>query len=850
MRRYETKGGEFTLPKALPLGKTYAWRATSQSSEGMLVAALKGEPGEATTLPTFFAGSQEQRQKSIASKFADQEAMYKELKALADRNNMWEKFDLLGKALEESMALAQPGAKNAAERLKENQERWTELKLRMPWWNKIFLDNEALFLKDLNLDYPGMEKVKAAAKKKDWPAAREALADYYKNRKGPNYYNKYLAEWKKPPVARESTAANRYMTHKYPIHSYKTPTFDLGKAMEWHVNPIVDREWPTKLHRHHHWKTYYSAYAQTGNEKYAEEMRQQILDWAKDNPIERWVPANGRFAWSTLNATARIYGTWINMLYILRYSPVWNGDVQFVYMTEMREHARYLMGKAARTGNWVIAEARGLVELGIMFPEFSEAKAWRDEGYARLRRELKKQVFADGIHEERTPGYHSMVMGCFMQPVRLGLLNNVEIEGKDEFVGKLEKMEELYLYGSNPAKKMAQIGDAGVMSVMGKLSQGWNVFRRKDMLYVMSDGKEGEPPVYRSYAFREGGFYVSRSKWNDPQALWSILDWGGFTGHCHYDIGNLCLYAYGSRLLIDAGRYAYAWPQRKYFKETTGHNTVMVDLKNQKKNEPLQSKWASTDQFDAFWGLTDNTPPLNFERSAIFRQPGATGPGYWLVVDRMTPAPGAGSDAHRVDQRWHGLEKLSGKVEGANVVFTVDSKKTDEKLPSLVIANAAQPGLETAVVKGWVSYGWYKKEPVDVAQFTMEKAKAPVALATVVYPTPGGAKPANVKVEAIPATLDGREAMFAQVSAVKVTIEDNGKTWTDTWVVRHADAGVTKAGGVETDARVVMVRGDWRGAGGLRLKARVWSRVARRSFRPVRPSTARARCATAIRWLS
>lgn len=807
VRRYETRGARFALPESLPLGKTYTWRATSVAERGIVVAAAPGEPGQGLAYPHFFAGSQEARLQMAKEKTSEESAMYKHLLALATRNDMWEKFDLLGKALEESLALAQPGAPNAAQRLQENRERWKELDLRMPWWNKIFLDNEALFLEDLDLDYPGLEKVKAAARKKDWPAAREALAEYFRKRSEPNYYNKFRKPWKAPAVKRTNIAADRILNHKYPIHSYKDPVFDLGPGMNWHVNPIVDREWPTKLHRHTQWRTFMNAYRQTGDEKYAQEMRQQILDWAKDNPIERWVPATGRFAWSTLNATVRIYGTWIDMYYILRHSPVWNGDLQFVYLTEIREHGRYLMTHAARQGNWVVAEARGLVELGVMFPEFKEAKQWRDEGFARLKRELDIQVFDDGIHVERTPGYHSMVMACFMQPLQLGLLNKVDIEGREYFLKKIEKMYEPYLYGAMPDKRMAQIGDGGLMSVAGKMTQGWNIFRREDMLYVFSDGKEGKPPVHRSYAFRQGGFFVSRSAWNDPNALWSIVDWGGFVGHCHYDMGNFLAYAYGSRLLIDAGRYAYAWPERKYFKETTGHNTLMVDGKNQEKNDPLKDKWVATDQFDVFWGLTDNTPPLLFERNVVFRQPSPAGPGYWLVVDRLSPSAGD-SGEHRIDQRWHALEKMTGEVAGQSVVFRPDPKKTDEKLPALVVANAPQPNLETQIVEGWVSYGWYKKDPTHVAQFSFQKAKAPLALVTVIYPTPPEAQPASVRVEPLQAQLDGRPAPFHQVSAVAVAIDDNGKQYRDTWIVRHTDAGLTEAGDLKTDGRVAMVRGD------------------------------------------
>ena len=146
----------------------------------------------------------------------------------------------------------------------------------------------------------------------------------------------------------------------------------------------------------------------------------------------------------------------------------------------------------------VVAEARGLVELGIMFPEFREAAAWRDEGYRRLRRELEAQVLSDGVHVERTPGYHGMTLGCFMEPVRLGLLNGVEVVGREQFIEKLEQMHEFYLYGVKPDGRMEQFGDSSMSAVAGPLRRGWEMFRREDMLWVVTGGAEGRPPVHRS----------------------------------------------------------------------------------------------------------------------------------------------------------------------------------------------------------------------------------------------------------------------------------------------------------------------------------------------------------------
>lgn len=790
-RRYAVTGGRFTLPEPLPTNREYRWRVITTEPDGTLrVTLAPGEDKRLSETPRLFAGTWEERMKPLSDKLAGYRELLGRLRALAQRNRMWDSFSLLARTLEQGEKMLATVPANPRQAQAELDALLAELEYTLPWWEKIFLDDAALF-DGLDLGRPGLERVKAAVARQEWPAARQALLDYYRTRKGPSYYARYEDAPRRNPAVTTNSRADALLTHQFEIHSYKEPTFDLGADFNWHVRPIIDIEWPTKIHRHFHWTPIAAAYRQTGNEKYAEELVQQLLDWAKDNPMERWDPERRRWSWSTLNTTIRIYSTWINSWLQIKDAAAWNADAQFVLLTGLREHGRFLMANAAKHGNWVVAEARGLVELGVMFPEFKEAKAWRDEGYRRLQNELAVQVLSDGVHVERTPGYHSMTMGCFMEPVRLGLLNKVEVPGRDEFVSKLEKMHEYYLYGVKPDGRMEQIGDGGMMAVAGELRRGWEMFRREDMQWVLTNGKEGKPPVHRSYAFDGAGFYISRSAWNDPQALWSMLDWGGFLGHCHEDMGQVSLHAYGRDLLIDTGRYSYDRTMRQPFYQTVGHNTVMVDGQTQKHRDPLSAHWVSTDQFDFFTGTTDNSEPLIHERSLAFRQPNEAGPGYWLVVDRLT-----GEGTHRLDQRWHTTESMAMKADAANVLLT--GKKAGQ--PSLVIANLPQPGLKTAVVEGAVSYEWYKKIPVDVAQFTLE-TEMPARFVTVLYPTPTGQPPAQVSVAAVAAESDGGAA-----TAVVVTIVDQGRTYRDLWLLNHAGKGTLRAAGVETDARLAMLR--------------------------------------------
>jgi heparinase II/III-like protein len=82
------------------------------------------------------------------------------------------------------------------------------------------------------------------------------------------------------------------------------------------------------------------------------------------------------------------------------------------------EHAQYLM-KFHRQGNWLTMEANGLYHVGALFPEFTDARPWRDTALGRLYRELDVQVYPDGAQIELAPGYHGVIIQNFLGPVEL-----------------------------------------------------------------------------------------------------------------------------------------------------------------------------------------------------------------------------------------------------------------------------------------------------------------------------------------------------------------------------------------------------------------------------------------------
>jgi len=773
----------------------YYWRVRARMQDGRERISLLRQD-DAYRFHTFYAGTWERRSKAALDRLAHYRRTYGELVRFAKDNRMWEPFPRLAKGIAKLGSITAECTPESLRALTTLESDFADLSRFVTWWEKMFLNDE-VFLDTVNFAHPGLEKAWAAWAKRDVPATLRELLAYFRTRRRPVcFFDTENRPGRPSGKAIVMAHAEELCRHRYPIPKklYGKKTFDFGPGFNWHVNPIVDREWPTSLHRHTQWRDLCDAYWVSYNERYAEEWRQQLLDWIKDNPIERWSPKTKRMAWSTLNAAARMIHRWPPALLQLRAAKAFDETTLCVFLKGIQQHGRFLMEKEARGGNWVIHEAKAQLMMGMFFPELKEAEQWLARGIARTRAELDKQVFGDGIHIERTPGYHGGCLESFVSVLQLLALNSIDFDGRDHFLRKIEKMYDFYLYGIKPDGTMPVLGDTGKARYDRFLRKGYERFHRLDFLYVATGGQEGSEPVATSHAFPTAGLYAMRSDWRGKGALFMFLDAGGHYGHCHLDNLTFELYAYGRTLIAEAGRYAYATTINQYFKGTIGHNTILVDRTNMKTVPAPQCRaWTPTPQFGYLHVTHQAYPGITHERRVLFVKPaGARADGYWVIVDDVL-----GDGRHRCDQRFHFEPELSAEIKGLEA-----RSSAKEGANLLIAAPADSPGLALAREDGWVSYKWYGKRPASVAQFTRE-GPLPAHLDTVLYPQRPGDR-ATLAVTRVPA----EDAL-----ALRVEGKATGHTFTDLIVLRSATGQAPiEIDGCRTDARVAYVRRDADGA--------------------------------------
>ena len=100
----------------------------------------------------------------------------------------------------------------------------------------------------LNLDYPGLEKVKAACAQQQWDEAAQALLDYYRQRTGIGHPD---IDMKNIKISKEEQKwADDALEHTFFVHKGYQPSYNYGKDINWQYWPIQDNELRWQLHRH------------------------------------------------------------------------------------------------------------------------------------------------------------------------------------------------------------------------------------------------------------------------------------------------------------------------------------------------------------------------------------------------------------------------------------------------------------------------------------------------------------------------------------------------------------------------------------------------------------------------
>jgi hypothetical protein len=605
----------------------------------------------------------------------------------------------------------------------------------------------------LDLTWPGLDRVAAAVAAHDGPAARHALAEYYRHRRKPLYYIAAGEKANPKPAHPDVSRGERALRHEFESIGYRH-TF--GPAIDWHFDKTAEpgsryapnNEWTWQLNRHAEWLALSRAYRDTGDEKYAREFVAEMTSWARDCPMPADAANGPRSAWRTIETGIRAAQVWPELWYRFLLSPAMTDDALVDFLKAYIDHAHHLMAFHT-TGNWLAMEGNGLFHVGVLFPEFKAAKSWRDTAAQWIYAELDNQVYPDGVQIELSSGYHHVSQANFLSVYKIAKLNDTPLP--PDFLRRLEKMYDFDVYGAMPERRLPGVQDGDYHDVRRVLNEAAALFpERQDFRWYASDGKQGQPPAELSHAFPYAGYYVMRSGW-DPDARWLWFDGGPFGyGHQHEDKLEIVVEAYGRRFLVDPGNYTYERSKwRSYFIDSPSHNVVLVDGQPQRRRgqrresyvvkEPLPHVWVSKPEYDYAEAAYDKDfggdvkRGVSQTRAVLFVKP-----DFWVVLDTLTAKDGR---EHAYDALFH----FDGKVKADGLRLVTQNAGE----ANITVAARPDPGLSLKIVEGqedpvqgWLPNGLSGVRPAPVGIFTTRGGTT--HLLYVLAPAPKG-KPDPVR---------------------------------------------------------------------------------------------------------
>lgn len=593
----------------------------------------------------------------------------------------------------------------------------------------------------INLDYPGLEKVKAACSRQKWEAAAQELLNYYRSRTGITHPD---IDLKNLTISKEEQKwADDALEHTFFVHKGYQPSYNYGKDINWEYWPVKDNELRWQLHRHKWFTPMGKAYRISGDEKYAKEWVHQYMDWVQKNPLVNMkqeefelVSAgevkedadNVYFAWRQLEVSNRLQDQTCQFLLFCSASA-FTPEFLTEFIVNYHRHGAHLLKNYSAEGNHLLFEAQRMVYAGVFFPELKDAAIWRESGINILNREIKKQVYNDGGQYELDPHYHLAAINIFCKALRMADCNGFRNEFPSEYLDTVKNMIAFYANicfpdYTNPCFSDAKLGD--YQAELANYRDWLALFPDCDWIrYYATEGREGAPFPYLSHGALTSGFFTFRNGWKQDATVMVVKAGPKGEWHCQPDNGTFELWFNGRNLFPDTGAYVYAGSAevmklRNWFRQTRVHNTLTLDGRNLETTQSVTGLWQPEGKEQILVTENPGYKGLKHRRTVFF-----VDQTYFVIVDEAT-----GNARGTVNLNYHFREGAVNVDVEKNMVTTAYEGPSNVKLQCFPEKSASLRAEE-----GWRSTAYRQRVARTSVAFDTNKDDAEaVRYITVIYP--------------------------------------------------------------------------------------------------------------------
>ena len=617
----------------------------------------------------------------------------------------------------------------------------------------------------LDLDRPGLEKVKADCGRGQWRKASADLLEYYRTRQGV-----YIpGQESRQATAKDSLWADDALEHTF--HVLDKPVWNYGRNIDWTYWPEKEIEMRVQLHRQGWWQSLARMWCTTGDEKYAREYAYEFRDWVKKNPYRPFIidqrgtvssgaiaidAPNECFAWRPLEIGIRLL-RWPVHFSLTLSSRSFTPEFLMEFLRSYHQNASLLMGMFSPAGNHLIHQSQGMIRAGVSFPEFKDAETWVKAGADNLNREISRQSYPDGCHFELDPGYHQGFIESYDSAIQTVKLNGRMDLFPADCLEKLVRMTAYYLDYCYPDLGHPCFSDArrGSDEMTSELLR--NVAAYCDspysgqVLWFAGEGKEGTPPSYKSSGHPDTGFYTFRDGWFDADIIMPVKATERGMWHAQPDFGTFELWAYGRKLMPDAGAYTYSGDeeierQRAYFKATARHNAVTLDDRNYDDPVPEVVRWTSDGRVQLLTVRHNAYDGLSRRRTVAF-----VDEKYFVVVDEIDgPATGRLTLRNCLGEGYL-TENVPASCCTVSGTETAGDWTYRDGNAGMRIVVAGPEGSTAAIDRDWYSEAFHEKKERPVIRLDVQRKAGDGVqrFVTVIYPFDGDNGPDDRTMENI-----------------------------------------------------------------------------------------------------
>lgn len=362
------------------------------------------------------------------------------------------------------------------------------------------------------------------------------------------------------------------------------------------------------------------AYLIEGDDARARAARDVVEEWIAANP-----PGMG-VNWTVAMEVALRAIALIWLFHACNGARAWRDEkFRFELLRTLYLHGDYIrrhLEWSDVNANHLLADAAGLVALGLFFGGGDEPAEWHRTGWKILTREMPAQVGADGVTFEASSAYHRLATELFLIPATIRLAHGLDVPA--DYRIRLAAMARFVAAYTRPNDSAPNWGDADDGRVLPFGHQPIADHRYliglvglaldNDSLIAAAHGpadeafwlfgpeatarlSDGTPPIPRSVAFEDSGVYVMAGNGDHIFIDAGPVGMKGRGGHGHNDCLSFEATLDGVPLIVDGGAYVYTasvdWRNR--FRSTAAHNTPMVDGEEQNRVVRPEYLWTLMD---------------------------------------------------------------------------------------------------------------------------------------------------------------------------------------------------------------------------------------------------------------